>query len=193
MKIHHAVLIVFLLGIYGNSQAEEPMHHDHGNMPIESSNKTPLTAPGNAAFAAIQEVVTTLMSDPNTDWSRVDLEALRQHLVDMDNFTLHVKVVSQKPIDHGVEFTVKPANREAAGSLDRLFAAHPAILKQESGWDMEAKKIKGGYTAQVTSSNAEDVAKIRGLGYIGIVALGAHHQLHHWQMATGINPHQHHH
>jgi hypothetical protein len=175
------------------SYADELLQHDHTMMHHGSSATTPLTQPGNSAFAAVQEVVEKLMADPNTDWSRVNLEALRLHLVDMNNFTLHVKVVSQKPVKNGVEFTVLPTTDEAAGSLDRLFAAHPAILKQESGWDMRATKNKGGgYTARVTSNNPNDVEKIRGLGYIGIVALGKHHQLHHWQMAIGVNPHQHH-
>ncbi len=38
--------------------------------------------PGQDAFGAIQEIVRVLESDPKTDWSKVDLEALRQHLGD---------------------------------------------------------------------------------------------------------------
>lgn len=193
MWIKIVSLFVLILVFSTGSYAEEPLHHEHVVAASSSSNATPLTAPGNDAFAAIQEVVRKLMANPDTDWSRVNLERLRRHLVDMDNFTLHVEVVSQKPVDGGVEFTVRPAIPDAEGSLDRLFAAHPRILKQESGWDMQVKRIQGGYTARVTSDNVADVAKIRGLGYIGIVAFGTHHQLHHWQMATGINPHQHHH
>jgi hypothetical protein len=167
--------------------AAEHEHQHHGAMPTA----TPLTAPGNDAFAAIQEVVEKLLADPKTDWSRVNLEALRQHLVDMENFTLNVEVTAQKPIDGGAEFTVKATTPGAAGSLDRLFSAHPAILKQESGWDMTAKKNSdGSFTARVTGK-PEDAAKIRGLGYIGLVAYGKHHQAHHWQMATGGDPHRH--
>jgi hypothetical protein len=43
----------------------------------------------------------------------------------------------------------------------------------------------------VTTTKPDEVAKIRGLGYIGILATGAHHQAHHWAMARGINPHHH--
>lgn len=184
---------ILLLMMAGIVDAEEHMQHAHTAAMNSASDNTPLTAPGNDAFAAIQETVEKLIANPDTDWHRVNLEALRQHLVDMDNFTLHVNVVEQKPIDGGVEFTVLPTTADAAGSLARLFGAHPAILKQESGWDMQVQKSHGGYSARVTSSNPGDVAKIRGLGYIGIIALGKHHQLHHWQMATGINPHQHQH
>src|SRR5438552_18068577 len=37
-------------------------------------------SPGQAAYAAIGEVVRLLEADPRTDWSRVNVEALRQHL-----------------------------------------------------------------------------------------------------------------
>jgi len=163
--------------------------HEHQHM-HNGGAATPLTAPGNDAFAAIQEVVEHLLADPATDWSRVNLEALRQHLIDMQNFTFNVEVMEQKPIDGGVMFTVKATTPGATGSLNRLFSAHPAILKQESGWDMSTVKNKdGSYTAKVTGHNPQDAVKIRGLGYIGVVAYGKHHQAHHWQMAIGANPH----
>jgi hypothetical protein len=41
----------------------------------------------------------------------------------------------------------------------------------------------------VVSKKAHEVAKIRGLGYIGVMAYGNHHQPHHWAMASGENPH----
>ena len=43
-----------------------------------------------------------------------------------------------------------------------------------------------------TTENPGEVSKIRGLGYIGLMASGGHHQLHHWAMATGVNPHARH-
>jgi hypothetical protein len=57
----------------------------HGGMHEAS---TAPTLPGQDAFGAIQEVVRILESDPKTDWSKVDLEALRQHLIDMNEVTL---------------------------------------------------------------------------------------------------------
>lgn len=185
---HTALLICFAATIAAPVHAAEHEHQHH----TATSSATPLTAPGDDAFAAVQEVVEKLLADPTTDWSRVNLEALRRHLGDMENFTLNVEVTAQKPIDGGAEFTVKPSTPGAAGSLDRLFSAHPAILKQESGWDMTTKKNPdGSITARVTGGKPEDAAKIRGLGYIGVVAFGKHHQAHHWQMATGGDPHRH--
>jgi hypothetical protein len=65
-------------------------HEDHGM----NADAVPagLMEGGQSAFAAIQEIVAQLMADPTTDWSRVDIEALRQHLIDMDNVTLRARV-----------------------------------------------------------------------------------------------------
>ena len=57
------------------------------------------------AFAAIQEIVRSLEADPKTDWSKVNIEGLRQHLIDMDNVTLRSSVASA-PVESGVRFTV---------------------------------------------------------------------------------------
>jgi hypothetical protein len=152
---------------------------------------SPLTEPGNDAFGTIQEVIRVLEADPNTDWSKVNLESLRQHLVDMHNMTFNVTVLSQKPVDNGVEILVLPDSAAAGASLDRVFAAHPAQLEMETGWKMTVRKKDGKYDLVVTTQNLSEVAKVRGLGYIGILATGAHHQLHHWAMATGQHPHSH--
>lgn len=51
---------------------------------------------GQSAFAAIQEIVAMLEADPKTDWSKVDIEALRQHLIDMNNVTLGAVVTANR-------------------------------------------------------------------------------------------------
>jgi hypothetical protein len=158
-----------------------PMHMFH----------SPLTEPGNDAFGTIQEVIRALEADPHTDWTKVNLEALREHLVDMNNMTLRVTVLTQQPIANGVEITVAPESAQVAASLDRVFAAHPPQLEAETGWKMSTQKQQGKYRIVVTTAKPDEVAKIRGLGYIGILATGAHHQAHHWAMARGINPHHH--
>ena len=47
---------------------------------------------GQAQFAAIAEIVSLLRDDPNTDWEQVNIKALRDHLVDMDNLTTRASV-----------------------------------------------------------------------------------------------------
>ena len=68
------------------------------------------TLPGQDAFGAIQEIVRILDADPKTDWSKVDLEALRQHLIDMNEVTLHADA-APKQIDGGLEIAVTGSGR----------------------------------------------------------------------------------
>ena len=151
---------------------------------------SPLTEPGNDVFATLQEVVNQLLQDDSTDWEKVDLESLRQHLIDMENFTVNVQFVSKTDIEQGVQVIVEPSTTQAADSLDRALSAHPAVLEQETGWSMVFEKLGKSYKIQITSTNSDDVKKIRALGYIGIMTMGNHHQLHHWAMASGNNPHR---
>ncbi len=147
---------------------------------------SPLTMPGNEIFGTIQEVIHKLEANPNTDWSKVNLEALRQHLLDMKAFTEEVDVVDKKPIADGVEIHVRPHTKQAEGALKRLFSIHPKMLKQEEGWDMTAKQNGNQlWTITCTTRKPSEVEKIRALGYIGLLAEGSHHQLHHWMIATG--------
>jgi len=169
--------------------ADTTTHAMHRPEPTVAAQPTPLTEAGNDAFATIQEVVRRLNADPNTDWSRVDLEALRRHLVDMRNFTLNVEVVEQTPVEHGVRVVVRPTTPDAGASLARVLMAHPAPLNQETGWNMDVGREGNAWAVTVTSPDPDDAERIRGLGYIGIMATGAHHQLHHWMIATGANPH----
>lgn len=162
------------------------MNHKHNT---ETSDRA-LTEAGNDAFGTIQEVIKKLNADPNTDWSKVNLEALRQHLLDMNDMTLNVDVISQKPIPNGLEVIVRPTTDRAALALERVFKAHPAQLKKDTGWSMKVVKNNGQYTLTTISDNPKDAVKIRGLGYIGLMAYGDHHQRHHWSMATGKNPHK---
>jgi antitoxin (DNA-binding transcriptional repressor) of toxin-antitoxin stability system len=63
------------------------------------------TMPGQDAFGAIQEIVHILEADPTTDWSKVDLETLRQHLIDMNEVTLKAEAAARQ-IDNGSEVKV---------------------------------------------------------------------------------------
>ncbi len=148
-------------------------------------DSTPLKMPGNDVFGTIQEVVKKLEANPNTDWSKVNLEALRQHLLDMKAFTEEVNIISKKPIDNGVEVQVQPQSERAGEALKRLFSMHPAMLKMEKDWDMTAKQNGQLWTITCTTNEKSEVEKIRALGYIGLLAEGAHHQMHHWMIATG--------
>jgi hypothetical protein len=172
-----------------HDSATAVQHGDHTPAHQHRQAQSPLTAAGNAAFWAIQEAVQKLHADPHTDWTKVNLEALRQHLVDMHNFTMHVEVVSQTPIERGMEVVVRPTMQAAEASMDRVFAAHPTQLKRETGWDMHVAKQGDVFVLNVTTQKLAEIDRLRGLGYIGVMALGAHHQEHHWAIVRGESPH----
>ncbi|PAU92640.1 hypothetical protein CK503_15730 [Aliifodinibius salipaludis] len=169
------IAVFMMLGITGTAYGQHDMHQ----------NNTPLTEPGNDVFGTIQEVVQKLEANPDTDWSEVNLEALRQHLLDMKAFTEEVEVVSKREIENGVEIMVKPNTERAEDALNRLLKMHPTMLKKEKSWDMQAEKNEGDWIVRCTTDIASEVKKIRALGYIGLLAEGAHHQRHHWMIATG--------
>jgi len=155
---------------------------------VSSASALPTEA-GNDAFGTIQEIVAILEQDPNTDWSKVNLEALRLHLADMQDMTQNIDVLFQQPIEGGMMAIVKPTSERASKALQTVFNAHPMVLKSESGWDMAVEYQDGQFAVRTTSANAAEVDKIRGLGYIGWMAMGNHHQPHHLAMARGEDPH----
>jgi hypothetical protein len=140
------------------------------------------TMPGQAAFGAIQEVVQLLEADPTTDWSKVNMAALRQHLIDMDEVTLRARV-NERALDNGVEITVTGEGRTLE-AIKRMIPAHAAALGQ-IGWSARAEDLPNGVTLVVTSPDAKQATKLKALGFMGIMVEGGHHQLHHLAMAKG--------
>ena len=158
---------------------------------IDRKPTTVLTEAGTDPFAVIQEAITLLEANPDTDWSMVNIEALRLHLVEMQDMTLNV-TVEQEPIKLGFKGVITPTTNRALQSMSRVLSVHPSQMKEETGWDMVVTNNNGIFTIAVTTDQLQDVDKIRGLGYIGIMAYGNHHQPHHWAMASGDNPHSEH-
>ena len=184
-------IICFLLsGVLYASSNHTGDHLHQGTMMnhMTKDSKITLTEAGNDAFGSIQEVIKKLNDDPNTDWSKVNIEALRAHLSDMQDMTLNIKIISQKNIPNGVEVTIKATTPRAYGALKRVFKAHPKQLKKETGWDMKVEEKDKNFTMRILTSKKNEIDKIRGLGYIGIMAYGAHHQPHHWMMANSKKP-----
>ena len=85
------------------------------------------TQGGQSAFAAIAEVVALLEADSTTDWSKVDLEALRQHLVDMDAVTLRARV-KQTPTPAGLSMDIT-GDAQVSASIQRMVGAHAPMLE----------------------------------------------------------------
>ena len=69
-----------------------------------------------------------------------------------------------------------------------MVMAHVATMNGAEGWDMRAEEVDGGAVMTVTGT---DIARIRGLGFTGLMTVGMHHQAHHLALASGQNPHDH--
>ena len=148
---------------------------------------------GQAAFGTISEVVRILKADPKTDWSKVNIEALRQHLIDMDDVTMRSTAVPRN-IPGGIEIDVTGTGR-TTDAIRRMTLNHAAMLDMENDYHASAKEIPGGARLTVAAKNNSDasvVTRIRGLGFAGIMTEGDHHASHHLAIARGEAVHDHH-
>jgi hypothetical protein len=159
---------------------------DHSAMMTAEASGAPVSEPGQGAFAAIAEIVAQLESNPDTDWNTVDIRGLREHLRDMDVVTIDAVAVT-KEVDGGMQFIVTGA-ADVAPSIRRMTLAHAAVMGGINGWEYTAREIDGGAMVTVIVP-PQDMAKIKALGFFGMMASGSHHQAHHWMMASGQNPH----
>jgi hypothetical protein len=172
----------------GNTPNEQMQHMMRRHEQAEAN--TP-TMPGQDAFGAIQEIVHILEADPNTDWSKVNLEALRQHLIDMNDVTLNADVMT-RPTDSGIEVTVTGKGRTVE-AIQRMVPAHAQEIERThlNGWNAKTEPLPNGVVLTVTSDDPKQVNHLHGLGFIGVMVSGSHHQAHHLAIARGEMIHTH--
>ena len=156
-----------------------PMHM-HG---MQGAMGSLPTQPGQGAFGAVQEIVGMLEADPTTDWSKVNLDALRVHLIDMNEVALHADAAVER-IDGGIRVAVTGTGRTLA-AIQRMLPEHAREMNGKNGWVEQAEPRPDGMTLTVTAADPKQTTIIRGLGFIGVMASGGHHQMHHLMMAKG--------
>ena len=162
--------------------AQDP--HRHGEHAAGSrAAPGPLDEPGQGAFAALAEVVSALAVDPETDWSRVDVDALREHLVSMDRLVLDAAVETET-VDGGYRFSVSGEGRTRR-AIREMVPAHAAVLAAGTPWTVEATTTADGATLIARSDDPAERRRIGALGFFGLMATGDHHRPHHWAVATG--------
>jgi hypothetical protein len=160
---------------------EEMMQGQHRMMMGGETTGQP-AMPGQEVFGTIQEVVRILEADPKTDWSKVNISALREHLIDMDEVTMRASA-TERSLDNGIEIAVTGEGRTLDG-IKRMVPAHVHELSQ-LGWNAKTEDLSNGVRLIVTSSDAKEITKFKALGFMGIMVQGAHHQQHHLMMAKG--------
>jgi hypothetical protein len=158
----------------------------HGGMLGQQSAATGTpTMPGQDPFGTIQEIVQILQSDPKTDWSKINIDALRQHLIDMNEVALHT-AATPHVFDKGIEFAVTGEGRTLE-AIKRMVPAHVNEL-HEIGWNAKTDELPNGIKLTVMASDAQPLTKLKALGFMGIMVQGSHHQPHHLMMAKGQSP-----
>lgn len=161
------------------------MHAQHMQAMPGPASGVP-TTPGQDAFGAIAEIVRILDADPATDWSKVDLERLRQHLIDMNEVVLR-SVVKQTPVPGGLAMEITGTGRTEQ-AIRAMVVPHAVELDRMPSFSASTETIAGGVRLTVVATRPDDlklVARIRGLGFVGLLTEGAHHQPHHLAMAKG--------
>jgi hypothetical protein len=143
---------------------------------------------GQSAFAAIAEATRALEADPATDWSKVNIDALRQHLVDMDNVTLHSDVATVG-VANGAQFTITSADPRVQASINHMVHLHSGMANHEGPYKYVVADVPTGVSLTVTGASPADAAKIRALGFFGLLTEGVHHPLHHMMLARGEQMH----
>jgi hypothetical protein len=162
------------------------MHHAHPSARDPISRNPVPTLPGQDAFGAIQEIVRILEADPATDWSKVNLDRLRQHLIDMNEVALRAGVKAE-PVSGGLRMDITGTGRTEQAIRD-MVGPHSNELNQMTVWSATGENIPGGLRLTVVAKDPADtktIARIRGLGVIGLLVQGVHHQAHHLAMARG--------
>jgi hypothetical protein len=181
-------------GVMGQAKASDGdmrammQHHEQMMQMMARMHGQPMQAgvpmlPGQDAFGAIGEIVGLLEADPATDWSKVDLEALRAHLIDMNEVTLDASAAT-KPIEGGLEIRVTGTGRTIA-AIQRMVPMHATEIDGQKGWSAKTSTLADGVLLTVTATDPKEVAHIRGLGFAGIMVQGSHHQAHHLAVAKG--------
>jgi hypothetical protein len=163
----------------GNTQDNAHMNHAQH---MHGGTAAMPTMPGQDAFGTIQEIVRILEADPTTDWSKVNITALREHLIDMNEVTLRA-AATERPLSDGIEITVTGDGR-TRDAIKRMVPAHTHELNA-LGWKARTEVLPKGVKLVVTGADPKQVTKLKALGFMGIMVQGAHHQLHHLMMARG--------
>jgi hypothetical protein len=183
-----AGLVLFSATVFAQQAPShgKEMHHAQPSGQDAARRAAAPTLPGQDAFGALQEIVRILEADPTTDWTKVNLERLRQHLIDMNEVVLRSEVKSGI-VPQGLAMEVTGAGRTER-AIRAMLAPHAVELDRMPEWSARTDSIPGGLRLTVVAKNPEDagtVARIRGLGFIGLLVQGAHHQPHHLAMAKG--------
>ena len=183
MKIS-TITLSLMLSLLLSAPSGFAQSHDHSQHMNHDQSATMPTEPGQGAFASIAEIVELLVRDPETDWSKVSIEQLREHLVQMNDLVLNSEAEA-KVEDKQITFIVSGEGRTKE-AIQAMVPAHSIFLANSLGWEIIVGVTENGAVMQIAVPNQASRAQVLGLGFYGVMALGGkHHQFHHLAMAKG--------
>lgn len=182
------IIATFAAGAATPLAAQHTDHSGHaGHVMADTVASSVPAEPGDGSFAAIIEIVAMLSADPNTDWTRVDIDGLREHLVDMNQLVIGASVRSE-PLPDGLRMRIGTSGRPGEAA-SRMVPAHAPFLAAETGWETEVTIDEDEIVWTVTTADDGGVARILALGFFGLMATGDHHRAHHISTARGLSVH----
>ena len=148
-----AILALTVTALPGLAQSGMD-HSRHGAVTAGASS----VPAGQDAFAAIAGIIAQLEADSTTDWSKVNVEALRQHLVVMNDVTLGAHSV-QATVAGGARMDVTGDGRVAA-SIRAMLYAHAPELERMGLYKATVEDIPRGARLTVTAADPSDAKTV---------------------------------
>jgi len=167
--------------------AEKQSGHTPGmnHSDMISTNAQPKEG-GQATFAALIEIVSMLELDDKTDWEAIDIDGLREHLLDMNHLILNTEATKAILGISQIQFDIRGTTKSIP-SIHRMVPAHSRFIEQSRGWKIEPELDDDGAKLTITVQDAATLNRLNALGFYGFMSLDSHHQAHHYQMAIGIS------
>ncbi len=139
---------------------------------------------GQSTFAALIEIVDLLERDPKTNWAKVNIGSLHEHLLDMNHLMLATQATTSVLSDSRIQFTVR-GTADSIPSIHRMVPAHSRFIGQSRGWEIQHELTDTGATLTITVEETDLLDRLNALGFYGFMSMDSHHQAHHYQMAIG--------
>lgn len=169
-----------------NSAGNQRQHEAH-DARMHSGNaggQTILRESGQSAFATLIEITALLEADNDTDWSTVDLDGLRLHLLDMNHLILDTSASTDRIDDSIIQYTID-GSLEAIPAIHRMVPAHSRFIRQSRLWDIDTQLTDTGAILRIKTGSAAQLSRLSALGFYGFMSLDSHHQAHHLNIALG--------
>lgn len=192
-----AVLLAFLLAGAGPRATSSPGPTPEGPVPAGAGGAPPgsaaASAPGPAlagappVLALLARLLARLEADPTTDWRRVDLEAARQHLADLDRVTLLARVAAEE-LPGGVALRVSGEDPATVAAIRRLLPERAARLAEARRWRVATAPAEDGLRVEIKSLDPREAGRIRALGLAALLVAGPLDEAYLLEVARGGPP-----